>query len=343
MIGLTVTKVIEETPDTNTYVFETTGKEPFSYKAGQFITLMFNRNGNEVRRSYSMSSAPAFDDHTAFTVKRVPNGDISRYLLLNLNKGSTLISLEAAGRFTFDADESASRDIYLIAAGSGITPVYSILKEILQTTKTNHVKLFLQNRDERSVIFNDSLHLLETKFERNFKFWNYLSGPIDTHKPSRRLNNEILERLISREMNFRSDRALFYICGPLAFMRMAEFTIRRMGFSPEQIKKENFDVPRLPPPSFMIDENPRSIILSRQKSTKILSVRYPSSILDAALSNNINIPFSCKAGICGSCVVKCTSGEVKMKYNDVLTEQEVTDGLVLTCVGYAVTDIVLDL
>ena len=343
MISLVIRKIIEETPDTNTYVFEATGKEAFAYRAGQFITIMLNRNGVELRRSYSMSTSPAYDDYTAFTIKRVPNGEVSRHLFTSLKKDSTLIALQPTGRFTFEPGEAVQRDVFLIAAGSGVTPVYSLLKEILTTTTTNDVKLILQNRDEKSVIFHDSLHLLETRFEQNFRFLNYLSRPVDPYKPSRRLNVEILEKLVPANMRYNHHDALFYICGPLSFMRMAEFTIRQMGFLPEQIKKENFDVPKLPPPSFSIDNNPRSVRLTRQPDKKFISVRYPESILDAAIANHITIPYSCKAGICGSCVVKCSSGQVKMKFNDVLTDQEIADGLILTCVGYAVSDITLEL
>jgi ring-1,2-phenylacetyl-CoA epoxidase subunit PaaE len=343
MIALTIKKVIEETPDTKTYIFETAGETAFNYKAGQFITITINRNGKELRRSYSLSSAPACDGYPAFTIKQVPNGEVSRYLFGTLVPGSTLIALEPAGRFTFEYDPSIPRDIFMIAAGSGVTPVYSLLKQILKTTAANSIRLILQNRNEQAVIFHDSLHLFEIEYNSNFKFINYLSRPTDVHKPSRRLNNEILEDFILDELNFNRNHALFYICGPLPFMRMAEFTIRQMGFSPEQVKKEIFDVPRLPPPSFTIDPSPRSILLSRQKPKKMIPVRFPQTILEAALSQHINIPYSCKAGVCGSCVILCTSGEVKMKHNDVLTDQEVAGGLVLSCVGYAVSDITIEL
>jgi ring-1,2-phenylacetyl-CoA epoxidase subunit PaaE len=343
MIALTIKKVIEETPDTKTYIFETSAQTGLNYKPGQFITITINRDGRELRRSYSLSSAPAFDGYLAFTIKQVPNGEVSRYLFRTLIPGSTLIALEPSGRFTYEQDPSIPRDIFLIAAGSGVTPVYSLLKQILKTTTVNSIRLILQNRNEHAVIFHDSLHLLENEYSSNFKFFNYLSRPLDKHKPSRRLNNEILEEFILDELSFSRDQALFYICGPLSFMRMAEFTIRQMGFSPEQVKKEIFDVPHLPPPPFVIDPSPRSILLSRQKPARMIPVRFPQTILEAALSHHINIPYSCKAGICGTCVINCTDGEVRMKYNDVLTDQEIAGGLVLTCVGYAVTDITLEL
>ncbi|HTE26116.1 2Fe-2S iron-sulfur cluster-binding protein [Flavitalea sp.] len=343
MVALIIKRVIEETPETKTYIFEPTGDLKFDYKAGQFITIMINRDGRELRRSYSLSTAPAYDNYTAFTIKQVTNGEVSRYLFRTLVPGSTLIALEPKGRFTYEADPADAHDIFLIAAGSGVTPVYSLLKQILKTKSANSVRLILQNRNEQAVIFNDSLHLLENEYSSNFKFINYLSRPLDVHKPSRRLNNEILEEFILDEINFSRNNTLFYICGPLSFMRMAEFTVRQMGFLPEQVKKEIFDVPRLPPPSFVIDPAPRSILLSMQKPARMIPVRFPQTILEAALSHQVNISYSCKAGICGSCVVKCVEGEVKMKHNDVLTDQEVASGLILTCVGYALSDITLEL
>ncbi|RYY18269.1 MAG: iron-sulfur cluster-binding domain-containing protein [Chitinophagaceae bacterium] len=350
MLSLSIKQIITETADTKTFIFETGNNSKLSYKAGQFITITLNRNGKELRRSYSLSTAPAFDDFTAFTLKQVANGEVSRYLFRTITPGSVLHALEPGGRFTFENDIKEPRDIFLIAAGSGVTPVYSLLKQILRTTTGHSIKLIMQNRNEKAVIFHDSLNHLAQEYSGNFKLISYLSRPIDRHKKWRRLNNEILEGIILDQMNFARNNARFYICGPLSFMRMAEFTIRQMGFLPGQVKKEIFDVPRLPPPPFLIDPAPRVIRLSKQSTLApgehlptIIPVSFPQSILEAVLLHQIKIPYSCKAGICGSCVVQCSSGEVKMKHNDVLTDEEVASGLVLSCVGYAVTDITLNL
>jgi ring-1,2-phenylacetyl-CoA epoxidase subunit PaaE len=342
MLALIVKKVIEETSDARTYVIKRTDNEKLVYKAGQFITLTLNLNGQELRRSYSLCTAPEYDNHVAFTVKRVINGEVSRYLFRNLTAGSTLICLDPSGRFTFESNPGGKHDIFLIAAGSGVTPVLSLLKQIISKAPLCSVKLLLQNRDEDSAIFYREFQHIAEANSSQIKFFNFFSNPTDERKPSRRFNNELLEELIEDEMLFNRNDALFYICGPISFMRMAEFTIRQMGFASEQVKKEIFEVPRLPPPPFAIDHTPRTMLIEIAGIKKSISIQFPETILDAALANHINIPFSCKAGICGSCVLRCTNGKVKMKHNDVLTDQEVNDGLVLTCVGYAETDIMLN-
>jgi len=292
-------------------------------------------------RSYSLCTAPEYDNHVAFTVKKVVNGEVSRHLFRSLAVGSTIISLEPSGRFIYERKENTKHDIFLIAAGSGVTPVLSLLKRLIVKAPECSVKLILQNRKEDTAIFHSRFREIAEAHSTQIRFFNFLSDPGDVHKPSRRLNNEILEELIEDELLFSRNDALFYICGPLSFMRMAEFTIRQMGFLAGQVKKEIFETPRLPPPPFAIDEKTRTVKISIGDVRKSIPIRFPETILDAALANHINIPFSCKAGICGSCVLRCTQGEVKMKHNDVLTDNEVTEGLVLTCVGYAVTDITL--
>src|SRR5688572_26245938 len=132
MLTLIVKVVIKETEDTNTYIVESSDQRNIEYKAGQFITLILNRNGKELRRSYSISTAPGFDHHISFTIKEVTNGEVSRYLLRHLRPGSLLTAMEPSGRFVYEPSLTA-RDIYLIAAGSGVTPVYSLLKQIVST------------------------------------------------------------------------------------------------------------------------------------------------------------------------------------------------------------------
>jgi ring-1,2-phenylacetyl-CoA epoxidase subunit PaaE len=342
MLALTVKKLVHETTDTRTYFVEELHGNKIKYQAGQFLTLLLNLNGRELRRSYSISSTPEVDEILSFTVKQIPNGEISRYLVRNLEVGSTLIALEPSGRFVYDSVNSRS-DVFLIAAGSGITPVYSILKKMLHQDAGNHVKLIYQNKNEKETIFRQQLLELKNRKPYNFDYFDFLSNPLETDKPVQRLNNELLEQLILQHSSFESERSLFYICGPLSFMRMAEFTIRRMGYSSNQVRKEIFEAPKILSSSFSMDSAPRKIALKYKGKTRTIQVSFPQTILDAALFNHINIPFSCKAGICGTCAVKCSAGSVKMKINEVLTDDDLKNGLVLTCTAHPETDILLDL
>lgn len=125
-------------------------------------------------------------------------------------------------------------------------------------------------------------------------------------------------------------------------MRMAQFTLKWMGFEDEQIKKENFTVEFVPPPPLLVDISAKKILIHYQKETFKINATYPVSILQAALDHDIQLPYSCRSGRCSSCVAKCIKGKVKMSNNEVLTEKDLENGLVLTCVGYAETDVELE-
>jgi ring-1,2-phenylacetyl-CoA epoxidase subunit PaaE len=139
----------------------------------------------------------------------------------------------------------------------------------------------------------------------------------------------------------QTSRPVFYLCGPPAFMRMAQFTLRLLGFSDAQIKKENFTVEYVPPPPLLTDTTPKRVTILRNDSPLHFEAAWPDTILHAAERHHISLPYSCRGGRCSTCVAKCLSGKVKMSINEVLTEKDLQDGLVLTCVGYAETDITL--
>ncbi|RZK46209.1 MAG: iron-sulfur cluster-binding domain-containing protein [Pedobacter sp.] len=357
---LIVKQVIQETEDARTYVVEDTSGEKIIYKAGQFITFTINRNGRELRRSYSLNSSPGFDEHVCFTVKLVPNGEISRYLFNSVTEGSTFVAQAPSGRFVFDAVPDPlvpekKRDIYLVAAGSGVTPVFSLLKQMVGLDNERlHIKLVLQNRSASSAIFHKEFVSLADRFGARMDFYDFLSAPVLLHTSTDghlqhqagtiagRINNEIFEELINNSLRFDRADALFYICGPVSFMRMAEFTVRQMGFGAGQVKKEIFEVPVISHVGFTVDDTVRSVAVRVDGEERVIGVQFPQSILDAALANGIDIPYSCKAGICGSCAVRCRSGKVRMRSNDVLTDAEVGGGLILTCTGYAESDLVLE-
>jgi ring-1,2-phenylacetyl-CoA epoxidase subunit PaaE len=244
--------------------------------------------------------------------------------------------------FRIDTEKNLERTFLFIAAGSGIVPVFSLIKKVLHFEPLSRVILIYQNFDEDRIIFNDALRQLENQFRKRFKWTNLLSNPKDHAIYPQRLNNSLLEKLILDGNVMRNrQKVFFYTCGPLLFMKMVEFTVRVMGFEGAQIRKENFTIESIPVPRFSMEPVPRAVTVHYGKDSFQFTSTYPSSILQSALDNHISLPYSCRAGRCSSCVARCVSGSVKMSANDVLTEKDLLQGLVLTCVGYAETDVVL--
>lgn len=347
-LELIVKEVVPETKEASSYVLENPDGSPIAYEAGQFLTIVVEFNGHEVRRSYSMGSAPGIDERLFITVKRKENGEISRHILEHWEAGTRVKVVPPSGRFTIETDPLQARHIFFLTAGSGIVPVFSLIKTVLVKEPRTHVTMLYQNHDETTIIYHRELQLLEERYPQQFTRIDLLSHPLLHELPSRRLNNGLLEQLVGyHEPGPFRDRkekppTLFYTCGPPAFMRMVQFTLRVMGYAEEQLFKEHFTIPVLPPPALIIDPQPRKVQLLFNNKEYEYEVTYPTSILQAALDLNIELPYSCKAGRCATCTAKCLSGEVKMTNNEVLTEKDMEKGLVLTCVGYAATDVKLE-
>lgn len=340
LLNLRVTAIRPETPDVNSYVLEPLNGEHVSYRAGQFLTLILSRpdgsgNRHEVRRSYSLSSAP--DEPLQLTIKRVHNGELSRLLHDSLRVGDVLTSLNPAGRFTLD--EAQPGDLLLLGAGSGITPLFALLKQALYHSQ-RRVTLLYSNTRERSIIFRYELDALTEQFPDRFRLIHLLSSPSEEWTGLRgRLNNVLLERLLPTLLG-NSDPATcqFYLCGPADYMRTIRFTLVFSGFRPEQIHREDFIIKPVvltPPPALAQD---RSVRLRYRGQDVDIQVPAYKSILQAALDDGIHLPYSCRGGRCSACMGRCTSGLVHMTINDVLTERDLAEGWVLTCTGYPESD-----
>src|SRR3954447_15175767 len=193
-LQLRIKNIRQETSSSKSYFIEEVSGKKIDYKAGQFFTFLVNLHGKEVRRSYSISSAPGVDENIYFTIKRIENGELSRYLLDNLQVGDIITSLPPSGRFTIDEPESSLA--VFISAGSGITPVFSLIKHILYHLADTSVLLLYQNRDEHEAIFREELLLLQQKFAKRFVLKEVFSHPLDHKKPSQRLNNNLLEKIL---------------------------------------------------------------------------------------------------------------------------------------------------
>ena len=330
MIQLRVESIKWETADTATFYFtEATGKS-ITYKAGQFITLVFTHHHEEIRRSYSLSSSPD-EKQLAITIKRITNGEISRFMLTKVKLGDILNAVEPAGRFMIP-DFSASKDILLFAAGSGIVPIYSQLKHILNRPGDSKMVLIYSNTDEANVLFNDELNNLAAKHTDRLKIIHLLSNA------GNRLNNIMVEQLVKQNVQYGLANAEFYLCGPFAYMRMIRLTLLYMGLEADQIRKENFVLETVSVSENSVSYPPKNIRIKFNKETHDLVVGENQSILQAALQNNIALPYSCRTGICSTCTAKCTGGKVDMAINDVLTDLDLAQGWILTCTGHPVSD-----
>ena len=329
-LQLKITDIVYETHDTATFYLAEENNRKINYQAGQFITLVFTHKDEEIRRSYSLSSSPD-EDLLSITIKRIDNGEITRYLLTHFKPGDILTAIPPAGKFTLTAEVS-QKDLIYFAAGSGITPIYAQLKYLLSRPGTNKITLIYSSQSGSDVIFRKQLDQLQQQHSGRFHIMYLLSSE------GKRLNNIMVERLVKTDLKVDPSNTLFYLCGPFAYMRMVQFTLIYAGFEGSQIRKENFVLETVPVTSALTSFPPHRIRIFFKDEWHDVMAGENQSILQAALQNNINLPYSCRGGICSSCVGKCTSGKVEIVKNEVLTDEEIKQGFILTCTGHALTD-----
>jgi ferredoxin-NADP reductase len=305
------------------------------YQAGQYLTFIQKSTHEEIRRSYSIVSAPLLNEPLTIGVKRIENGSFSRQLIDYAKTGDELLSSGAGGLFILPADLLNIKQIFFLAAGSGITPVFSLLKTVLHFHTQIKVVLIYSNQSPQKTIFYSELVELKRIFSQRFQLQFLFSS--STNLSFARLNRELLERLTKEFSVCRFNQTLFYVCGPEAYMRMCTYTLQEQKVPKENIRKETFIIyqkhlPKLDPP----DKTGHQVKIHYDKETYSLNVQYPDSILKAAKRQNIVLPYSCETGRCGNCVAKRISGNVWLSNNEVLTEQDLNNGLTLTCVGHPV-------
>lgn len=333
MLQLKVEAIKWEKPDTATFYLSNVSGEKISYQAGQFITLIFSHHHNEIRRSYSLSSSPN-EPRLAITVKRIENGEISRFLLAKTQVGDIWNALAPAGKFVV-ADEIDDKDIFYFAAGSGIAPFYAHLKYLLSVPGNSRITLIYSSRNAETTLFYDELNKMAADHpERLTVVYLFSDAGLDR----KRLNNELVISLVNEYLNYDKEKAVFFICGPFVYMRMIRLTLMYMGFEADQIRKENFVIETVTVPPDVKSFAPRTIKLRFKHTEYNLPVGENQTILQAALQNSIALPYSCKAGICSSCTAICKSGKVEMAVNDVLTDTDLKHGWILTCTGHPASD-----
>jgi len=327
---LIIDSIIQETNDTKSFVLKSLGN-PIIYKPGQFITLLHPLSSS-VRRSYSLSSHPLLDQNLTITVKRIANGEFSRWLYDHAKLGDRLQTIGASGFFTLPNDLSNDAMILFMAAGSGITPIFSLLKEVL-FQRQQKVLLIYSNHSEKETIFYNELKELEKQFSRRLSIIFLFSNNKKLNRA--RLSVTLLTELLREHVSNKTE-TIAYLCGPSDYMVMTRITLLTEGIPSENIRTEKFNtdkpvIKELPP-----DVEEHQVKIAFQGKNFSLSVKYPNTILQTAKLQGIDLPYSCEAGRCGTCAATCLSGRVWMSRNEVLLDKELEKGRVLTCTGYPV-------
>ncbi|CCH56410.1 oxidoreductase FAD/NAD(P)-binding domain protein [Fibrisoma limi BUZ 3] len=353
---LKVKDVVRETPDAVTITFWHPINEEVRYQPGQFLTFLLNINGQKVRRSYSMASSPHVDVSLAVSVKRVPGGLASNYLCDRIKPGDIIETLEPMGTFTPRLEAQNQRLIILIGAGSGITPLFSMAKSILHVEPASRVWLIYGNRNKESIIYRAHLDAMEQAHGKNrFRVTHVLSQPgFGWNGLEGRLNQHSLTKLLSELDTYQLQNATFYLCGPDGMMAEARSALSLLGVPNERVFKESYVTAPVPVGEVVeeagaggaIDDedgNPEITVLYEGSEYKF-TVAPHQTILEAALELDIDLPYSCQAGMCTACLGRCTSGKVKLDEEDGLTDAELKAGYVLTCVAHPLTnDVIIEI
>lgn len=334
MRKLIVARINEEVPGFKVFEFEEEESSRIHFQAGQYLTFVHYFNGIETRRSYSITSSPVLNEPLAVGVKRIENGLFSRFMTDKVQPGDVLETIGAAGLFTLPQNTNDFKQVFFFAAGSGITPVYSILKTVLHQFTTIHAVLIYSNPSPASTAFLVALQQLQQQFAERLTIEFLFSNDKNFYRAH--LHRDFIFSLIHQYKRAALHQILTYVCGPVNYMRMCIYTLQEFGIPVENIKKENFNTQKVIRAIAPPDKQSYNAHIYFAGRSYYFTVTYPHTILKAAKEMGIALPYSCEAGKCGNCAMRCTKGKVWMSYNEVLTEKDIQQGLVLTCVGHPV-------
>jgi ring-1,2-phenylacetyl-CoA epoxidase subunit PaaE len=327
---LTISEVKQETPNSVSISFTIPDnlKETFSFKAGQYITLRHNFKGTEVRRAYSICSHPA-SEVLKVGIKKVQGGVFSEFANSQLQVGDKLDVMKPEGKFILDPNPQNSKNYAAFVAGSGITPVLSIIQTALEAEPTSTFSLIYGNQTEKETMFLSDLHDLQRNYPERFMIQFVYSREKVEKALFGRIDMALVNFLLKN--NFKdTDFHEYYLCGPETMIDIVTSTLKANHVNSKQIHYELFTTAEgdlLVQPH---DGNTEITIIVDDE-TETFTMSQDKSILEAALANKIDAPYSCQGGICSSCIARIIEGKAEMRKNQILTDGEIAEGLILTC------------
>ena len=334
---LSIKEIIRETADAVSILFNVPEElqSHYTFVAGQYVNLKVTLDGQEIRRAYSICSAPKSGE-LRIAVKAVKNGFFSKFANEKLAVGNVIEVGTPEGKFTFEPKTDRQKNYAAFVAGSGITPVFSILKSVLEEEPNSTFVLVYGNKSEKETIFHNQLHDLQLQYVgRLFVQYVYSQSTAD---------NALLGRIDHTTVNFilknkhaEMEFSKFYLCGPEEMINLVSNTLKENNISDSDIKFELFSTSSndKEATSGADGHTKISILVDSEETTFEMSQQ--QTLLEAALKQGLDVPYSCQGGICSSCICRITEGAAEMKKNQILNESEVAEGLTLACQAYPTT------
>lgn len=333
---LKIKEIIKETSDAVSILFDVPSDltKTFNFTAGQYLTVRTTINNETIRRAYSICSSEKSGD-LKIAVKAIENGVFSNYAYTNLVAGDTLEVAPPEGNFKLTTESSQLKNYLGFAAGSGITPIMSMIKSVLENEPKSTFTLIYGNKTSDSTIFKNELDALSKKFIARFNIKYVFSQEEKEGTLSGRIDKKITNYIVREKFNHLNFDE-FFLCGPEELINTVSETLAEDGFKKENINYELF---------FSEADNKEvseangvseiTILVDDEETTFTMDQK--DTILAAALRHNVDAPYSCQGGVCSSCMCKVTEGHAMMTSNSILTEDEIEEGFVLTCQAHPTT------
>ena len=334
---LKVKTIHQETADAISLVFDVPQeeKENFQFEAGQYITINTTLEGKKLKRAYSLCTAP-YENKLQVVIKRIAGGTFSVYATEKIKVGDAFEIGSPEGRFMLKTNAGNSKNYLGFAAGSGITPLFSMLKAVLHNEPESTFTLVYGNKAPKDTIFFKKLNELAASNPR-FKLQYVFSQSNETDALFGRIDASIVN-LMLRKGNYDA----YYICGPEAMTHTIKDTLIAKNHSEDSIHYELFssktEAANQKANMALTDDVALTVVLDDETETVTMNPK--DTILKGALAHNIDAPYSCQGGICSSCICKVTEGKVKLLKNEILTDAELADGLTLACQAIPETAVV---
>ena len=334
---LKVARIDQLTPNSVAISFEIPEqlKSDFKFSAGQYITIRKELERQEVRRAYSISSGTD-EEFLTIGVKKVDQGLFSVYANTCINEGDILELMPPEGRFVYEHG-STPEDVIAFAAGSGITPIMSIIREVLGANPENTMVLLYGNQNREETMFHNTITALKDEYGDRFSVQFIYSRAKEEDGLFGRIEASTVNLMVKNKFADR-DFDKYYICGPEAMIHTVTDTLKTKNISEDHIYTELFTSPVSEDTSYEAQDGLTQLTVVLDDEEFTFGMDKNTLVLDAILDQDIDAPYSCQGGVCSTCIARITEGKAEMEQNQILTDGEVAEGLLLTCQAHPTTD-----